>query len=109
MSVISNQHQANASETSNVPNSVIQNSNIRNGFQFIFSTANSFIDSIKINIPNEIFPLTASTITIEDLEKNFENYFKSKDSTVYFNKVTIKLFNFSNSFNVDSIVLVVWH
>lgn len=79
---------------SNVPNSVIENSNLRNGLEFIYSTANSFIDSFKITFPNELFQWNASTIQAEELSNNLNQYFESKDSNVYFNKVFRFQFHF---------------
>ena len=90
--IIFNLHQTNSNAISNVPSSSIENSSLRKGLQFMYSTANNFIDAIKITLPNEIFPSNASTFTVEDLKNNINNYFQSKDSTVYFNKVVEFLF-----------------
>lgn len=72
-----------STDASNVSPSSIDKSNLRKGFEFIFSTANSFIDAIKINIPNEILPSNVTTITQSELTDNLSKYFNSD----YFNKI----------------------
>jgi hypothetical protein len=56
----------------------VENSDLRKGFQFVYSIANTFIDFIEINLPDEIFSSSnESTIKYTEFTDNLSNYFSS--------------------------------
>ena len=67
----------------------VENSELRKGFQFVYSIANSFIDLIKINFPEDLFSSNESSniINSNELEDKFLNYLSTADWKSYFNKV----------------------
>ena len=76
---------SSADAISAISSQIAENSYLHKGFQFAYSIANSFIDSIEIKFPPEIFPPNETTIPIDLLSERVSNYFKSYD----FNKVRI--------------------
>ncbi len=68
----------------------VENSELRKGFQFVYSIANSFIDIININFPEDLFSSIngSNIISSNELEDKFLNYFNTADWKGYFNKVT---------------------
>ena len=83
---------ANSNETSAsaLSSQEVENSDLRKGFQFVYLVANSFIDAIKINYPNEIFSSNTTIKSFKELEENFLAYLNTSDWKDYFDKVNKK-------------------
>ena len=64
----------------------VENSDLRKGFQFVYSIANSFVDLFEIKYPNDLSEFNNITVTLEYFTENWKSYLTDNWKDI-FNKV----------------------
>lgn len=79
---------SSSSSNSHLNSQLIDNSDLRKGFQPVYHLSNSFIDLLKINYPSQIFFKNDTLIKLDDFTKALADYYTSNDVMGYVKKVS---------------------